>query len=158
MNANDPSRLTIAIAAATPFGTTRVDRLPTERSHVGVVRLFAPSRSALRTTASAWSTRMATNWRGSNASSELPDELRTLVENGTRPAVNSFPRSSASISVSSFRHAEYLAGRNRSRCTTRFVLKGEEDIRRLDARRRLLIADSHGIHFLIRDRYALDAA
>ena len=39
---------------------------------------------------------------------------------------------------------------------TRLVLKGEEGIRRL-ARSRLLIADSHGIHYLIRDRYALDA-
>jgi hypothetical protein len=36
-----------------------------------------------------------------------------------------------------------------------FVLKGEEDIRRLTSPA-LLIADSHGIHFLIRDRYALD--
>ena len=36
------------------------------------------------------------------------------------------------------------------------VLKGEEDIRRLKSPS-LLIADSRGIHFLIRDRYALDA-
>ena len=39
---------------------------------------------------------------------------------------------------------------------TRLILKGEEDIRRL-AQPALLIADSHGIHYLIRDRYALDA-
>jgi len=39
---------------------------------------------------------------------------------------------------------------------TSLVLKGEEDIRRL-VRPALLIADSRGIHFLIRDRYALDA-
>ena len=38
---------------------------------------------------------------------------------------------------------------------TTMVLKGEEDIRRL-ARPALLIADSRGINFLIRDRYALD--
>jgi hypothetical protein len=38
---------------------------------------------------------------------------------------------------------------------TTFVLKGEEDIRRLAAPA-LLIADSHGIQFLIRDRRALD--
>lgn len=37
-----------------------------------------------------------------------------------------------------------------------FVLKGEEDIRRLAADT-LLIADSHGIQFLIRDLFALDA-
>ena len=39
---------------------------------------------------------------------------------------------------------------------TRFVLKGEEDIRRLP-NNALLIADSHGINYLIRDRAALDA-
>ncbi|MDE2366977.1 MAG: DUF1854 domain-containing protein, partial [Betaproteobacteria bacterium] len=34
-------------------------------------------------------------------------------------------------------------------------LKGEEDIRRLISPA-LLIADSHGIQFLVRDRFALD--
>ena len=38
---------------------------------------------------------------------------------------------------------------------TEFVLKGEEDIRRLGAYS-LLIADSHGIHFLIRDMFKVD--
>nr|WP_314540301.1 DUF1854 domain-containing protein [uncultured Massilia sp.] len=38
---------------------------------------------------------------------------------------------------------------------TEFVLKGEEDIRRLGAFS-LLIADSHGIHFLIRDMFGVD--
>ncbi|TFW09363.1 DUF1854 domain-containing protein [Oxalobacteraceae bacterium OM1] len=38
-----------------------------------------------------------------------------------------------------------------------FVLKGEEDIRRI-AHFTLLIADSHGIQFLIRDLQALDKA
>lgn len=38
---------------------------------------------------------------------------------------------------------------------TELVLKGEEDIRRL-ASPALLIADSHGIHYLIPDRFALD--
>jgi hypothetical protein len=36
-----------------------------------------------------------------------------------------------------------------------FVLRGEEDIRRID-RTMLLIADTHGIHFLIRDMAELD--
>jgi hypothetical protein len=35
------------------------------------------------------------------------------------------------------------------------VLKGEEDIRRLGTYS-LLIADSHGIHFLIRDMFGID--
>ena len=38
---------------------------------------------------------------------------------------------------------------------TRFVLRGDEDIRRLNGNT-LLIADSHGIHFLIRDTAALN--
>jgi uncharacterized ferredoxin-like protein len=37
------------------------------------------------------------------------------------------------------------------------VLKGEEDIRRI-AHATLLIADSHGVQFLIRDTDALDKA
>lgn len=38
---------------------------------------------------------------------------------------------------------------------TRFVLKGEEDIRRLNAHT-LLIADNQGIHYLLRDLNGLD--
>lgn len=41
------------------------------------------------------------------------------------------------------------------RGTTRFILKSEEDIRRL-GEGRLLIAGGHGIHFLVPDRFALD--
>lgn len=42
-----------------------------------------------------------------------------------------------------------------SRGPTAFVLKGEEDIRRLPGNG-LLIADNHGIQYLIRDRKNLD--
>ena len=38
---------------------------------------------------------------------------------------------------------------------TRFVLKGEEDIRRLGDRA-LLVTDSHGVGYRVRDRFALD--
>ncbi|MCX8087583.1 MAG: DUF1854 domain-containing protein [Rhodocyclaceae bacterium] len=41
---------------------------------------------------------------------------------------------------------------------TTLVLKSEDDIRRLKGPGSLLIADSQGIHYLIRDRRALDAA
>ena len=41
------------------------------------------------------------------------------------------------------------------RGATRFVLKGEEDIRRI-GRNSLLVADNHGIHFLVRDLAGLD--
>ena len=39
---------------------------------------------------------------------------------------------------------------------TEFVLRGDEDIRRIGADGCLLVADSHGIQFLIRDHLALD--
>lgn len=38
---------------------------------------------------------------------------------------------------------------------TEFVLKGEEDMRRIGAAS-LLVADSHGIHFLVRDMFGID--
>ncbi|MFZ3219685.1 MAG: DUF1854 domain-containing protein [Rhodoferax sp.] len=43
------------------------------------------------------------------------------------------------------------------RGATAFVLRGDEDIRRIGTAGSLLVADSHGIQFLIRDQYALDA-
>jgi hypothetical protein len=42
------------------------------------------------------------------------------------------------------------------RGNTQFVLRGEEDIHRL-SQQTLLVVDSHGIQFLIRDLFALDA-
>ncbi len=41
------------------------------------------------------------------------------------------------------------------RGSTEFTLKGEEDIRRIGATS-LLLADNHGINFLIRDMYTID--
>lgn len=41
------------------------------------------------------------------------------------------------------------------RGVTEFILKSEEDIRRI-GEGRLLIASSHGLHFLVPDRFALD--
>jgi hypothetical protein len=38
---------------------------------------------------------------------------------------------------------------------TQFVLKGEEDIRRI-GQASLLVADNHGIHFLVRDMLGMD--
>jgi len=40
---------------------------------------------------------------------------------------------------------------------TTFVLRGDEDIRRIGAGSALLVSDSHGIQFLIRDHGALNA-
>lgn len=41
---------------------------------------------------------------------------------------------------------------------TQFVLRGDEDIRRIGTEGTLMVADSHGIQFLIRNHLALDAA
>ena len=40
---------------------------------------------------------------------------------------------------------------------TEFVLRGDEDIRRIGKEHALLIADAHGIQYLVRDQFALDA-
>ena len=86
--------------------------------------------------------------------SDLPDALRTLVE--AELASREFmPVISRIVSVSSYATpSTWQVVTNHG--DTRLVLKGEEDIRRL-ALPALLIADSHGIHYLIRDRNALDA-
>lgn len=39
---------------------------------------------------------------------------------------------------------------------TEFVLRGDEDIRRIGKAGSLLISDVHGIQYLVRDQYALD--
>lgn len=40
---------------------------------------------------------------------------------------------------------------------TDFVLRGDEDIRRIGKDNALLIADNHGIQYLVRDQFALNA-
>ena len=84
---------------------------------------------------------------------DLPVETRTLVEEelASREFV---PEIECLRAVSSFATpSTWEVDTNRG--ATSFVLKGEEDIRRLGAST-LLIADSHGIQFLIRDLAALD--
>jgi hypothetical protein len=87
--------------------------------------------------------------------SDLPEDMQRLIEDEL--AQREFmPVISRIVSVSSFATpSTWLVDTDRG--TTNLILKGEEDIRRL-ASAALLIADSHGIHFLIRDRYALDPA
>ncbi|MBN8454252.1 DUF1854 domain-containing protein [Accumulibacter sp.] len=84
---------------------------------------------------------------------DLPDDLRQLLE--SELAGREFmPVIERIVSVGSFATpSTWEVDTDRGRTT--FVLKGEEDIRRLAAPA-LLIADSHGIQFLIRDRRALD--
>ena len=83
----------------------------------------------------------------------LPADLRGLVE--SELASREFmPVISRIINVSSFATpSTWTIVTNHG--DTELVLKGEEDIRRLTSPG-LLIADTNGIHYLIRDRYALD--
>jgi hypothetical protein len=86
---------------------------------------------------------------------DLPQDMRGLIE--SELASREFmPELKRIVSVSSFAtpstwHVETDRG------ATQLVLKGEEDIRRL-GRTALLIADSNGIQFLVRDIQALDRA
>ena len=60
------------------------------------------------------------------------------------------------VSVSSF-STPYTWRVETDRGTCEFVLRGDEDIRRVGADNMLLIADAHGIHYLVPDQLALDA-
>jgi len=83
----------------------------------------------------------------------LPEHIRSLLEEelASREFI---PEIRAILHVSTFATPSvWEAETDRGR--TRFVLKGEDDIRRLN-QTTLLIADSNGIHYLIRDTQQLD--
>ena len=87
--------------------------------------------------------------------SELPAEMRALIE--AELARREFmPTIRRICSVSSFATTSTWEV-DTDRGPTRFVLKGEDDIRRMAAPV-LLISDSHGIHYLIRNPAELDKA
>jgi hypothetical protein len=83
----------------------------------------------------------------------LPEPARTLVKEELEGR-EFMPEIARVKSVSSFATpcTWYV---DTDRGETQFVLKGEEDIRRIGAAS-LLIADNHGIHFLIRDMFNID--
>jgi len=83
----------------------------------------------------------------------MPAEIRKLVTEELEGR-EFMPEIQSIKDVSSFATPSTWTVRT-DRGDTEFVLKGEEDIRRLGAYS-LLIADSHGIHFLIRDMFAID--
>ena len=85
--------------------------------------------------------------------SDLPGPVRTLVEEelGGREFMPEIRRIShiTSFATPSTWHVETDRGE------TDFVLRGEEDIRRIGPSA-LLVVDIHGIHFLIRDMVVMD--
>ncbi len=83
----------------------------------------------------------------------LPLQLQTLVHDELEGR-EFMPEISHISSVSSYAtpctwHVKTDRG------DTEFTLKGEEDIRRI-GETSLLVADNHGIHFLIRDMFTID--
>jgi hypothetical protein len=84
---------------------------------------------------------------------DLPDPVRSLVQDELEGR-EFMPEILHIAKVSSFAtpctwHVKTDRG------DTEFVLKGEEDIRRIGAVS-LLVADNHGIHFLVRDMFGID--
>lgn len=88
-----------------------------------------------------------------NRLNDLPEAMRTLLQEEFTSR-EFMPEISRLLQVSSFATPSTWSVET-DRGETNFVLKAEDDIRRLSAHT-LLIADSHGIHFLIRDLSKLD--
>ena len=85
--------------------------------------------------------------------SQLPDEQRQLIEEDL--AAREFSPTVLRIkAVSTFATPSQWTVET-DRGEAQFILKTEEDIRRL-GEGRLLIASSHGIPFMVPDRFALD--
>jgi hypothetical protein len=87
-----------------------------------------------------------------DALDDVPQPAQGLIRDALE-AREFMPEIQAILSVTSFSTPCTWEVRT-DRGDTRFVLRGDEDIRRLHGNT-LLITDSHGIHFLIRDSAAL---
>lgn len=119
-------------------GVIAVRAFPIAAPETGIALVDADGREL------AWIERLA----------DLPAPLRELVE-AELAAREFMPQIRRLFGVSSFATPSTWRVET-DRGNTEFVLKGEEDIHRL-AGQSLLIVDSHGIQFLIRDLLALDA-
>ena len=90
-----------------------------------------------------------------DAPAELPEDVRTLIQEEIASR-ELMPEIHRIVSVSSFSTpCTWDVETDRGRTT--FILKGEEDIRRLTAQT-LIITDSHGLRFLLRDMLGIDKA
>jgi hypothetical protein len=125
---------------------------PDGRAHVGVVPVRAfPIQSPEQGIALVDSDGHELAWVDLLAEVAQPTQglIREALE-----AREFIPVIQSVLSVTSFSTPCTWAVRT-DRGDTRFVLRGDEDIRRLSGNT-LLITDSHGIHFLIRDSAALN--
>jgi hypothetical protein len=87
--------------------------------------------------------------------SDLPASYQALI-NEELSSREFMPVLSRIVEVSSFSTPSTWTV-DTDRGQTEFVLRGDEDIRRIGGGNRLLIADAHGIHYLVPDQKALDA-
>ena len=119
-------------------GVVPVRAFPIQSPEVGVALVSQDGREA------AWIEQL----------DALAEPARTLIreELATREFV---PVIQAIVSVTSF-STPCTWSVQTDRGATAFVLRGDEDIRRIGTAGSLLVSDSHGIQFLIRDQYALD--
>lgn len=87
--------------------------------------------------------------------SDVPEPTQSLIRNELA-AREFMPVIAQIVSVSSFSTpCTWTVDTDRGR--TEFVLRGDEDIRRIGKDNALLIADTHGIQYLVRDQFALNA-
>ncbi len=85
---------------------------------------------------------------------DLPEPAQSLIRNELS-AREFMPVVRRIVSVSNFSTpCTWTIESDRGVCE--FVLRGEEDIRRVGKDNALLIADSHGIQYLVRDQFGLD--
>jgi hypothetical protein len=86
---------------------------------------------------------------------DVPQPMQTLIRDAL--AMREFmPVIESIVSVTSFSTPCTWAVET-DRGNTEFVLRGDEDIRRIGTEGCLLIADVHGIQYLVRDQFALNA-
>jgi hypothetical protein len=87
--------------------------------------------------------------------SDVPQPAQDLIR--TELATREFmPVIARIVSVSSYSTPCTWAVET-DRGDTEFVLRGDEDIRRIGKGNALLIADAHGIQYLVRDQFAMDS-
>ena len=87
---------------------------------------------------------------------DLPEPAQSLIRQELA-AREFMPVIAQIVSVTSFSTpCTWTVETDRGR--TEFVLRGDEDIRRIGKDNALLIADTHGIQYLVRDQFALNAA
>jgi hypothetical protein len=86
----------------------------------------------------------------------LPETVRAVVQEEL--AVREFVPTIVKISAVSSFSTPSIWSVETDRGATRFTLKGEEDIRRLRGRTKLLVASAEGVQYAIPDSTALDKA